>query len=64
MLDVYAIGTLCGDCEEGYGVTFDLRSCRTNCGAGGIVLFVVICESVVEIIKTEGLNYLHVMRGL
>ncbi|CAI8022052.1 hypothetical protein GBAR_LOCUS12976 [Geodia barretti] len=35
-------GTLCGDCKEGYGVTFDLRFCR-RCGAGGIVLFVFIC---------------------
>lgn len=34
---------MCGDCKDGYGVTFDLRFCR-RCGAGGIVLFVSICE--------------------
>ena len=37
------VGTLCGDCQKGYGVTFDLRFCR-RCGAGGIVLFVFICK--------------------
>jgi predicted outer membrane repeat protein len=41
-------GTLCGDCKEGYGVTFDLRFCR-RCGSGGIVLFVFICVVTVVI---------------
>ena len=36
-------GKLCGDCLPGYGSTFDLRYCRSDCGAGGIVLFLVIC---------------------
>lgn len=36
-------GTLCGDCQPGYGVTFDLRSCQRNCGPYGILLFLVIC---------------------
>ena len=38
-----AIGTLCGDCLEGFGATFDLRYCRDDCGAGGIILFIAIC---------------------
>ena len=36
-------GTLCGECQEDYGVTFDLRFCR-RCGAGGPVLFAFICK--------------------
>ena len=43
-MNTYIIqGKLCGECKDGYGVTFDLRFCR-HCGAGGIVLFVFICE--------------------
>ena len=34
---------LCGDCQPGYGVTFDLRFCDSNCGPWGKMLFVVIC---------------------
>ena len=40
---VGTLGTLCGDCTKNLGVTFDLRFCR-HCGAGGIALFIVICE--------------------
>ena len=41
--DLYnTVGTLCGDCREGYGVSFDLRFCQNKCDAG-ILLFVVIC---------------------
>lgn len=36
-------GTLCGECQEDYGVTFDLRFCR-HCDAGGPVLFASICK--------------------
>lgn len=36
-------GQLCGDCEHDYGITFDLRYCRQNCGATGIVLLIAIC---------------------
>ncbi len=39
-----SVGPLCGDCDQGYGVTFDLRFCKKDCGAGGIVLFIVICK--------------------
>lgn len=45
--------TLCGNCIKGHGVTFDLRSCK-DCsdrigGWGGVLLFVVICISVIVI---------------
>ena len=45
-LSTHSPGTLCGKCQKGHGVTFDLRFCRNDCGAGGIVFFVVICEFV------------------
>lgn len=43
-LSTHSPGTLCGECQDGYGVTFDLRFCQDDCGAGGIAFFVVICE--------------------
>lgn len=36
-------GKLCGDCLPGYGTSFDLRFCLSNCDYVGIVLFVAIC---------------------
>ena len=36
-------GQLCGDCQPGYGVTFDLRYCKQDCGVVGIIVFIGIC---------------------
>ena len=43
MIHVVFTGQLCGDCQPGYGVTFDLRYCRKDCGVIGIILFIGIC---------------------
>lgn len=38
------LGTLCGQCIQDYGPTFDLQFCDNNCGAAGIVLYIAVCE--------------------
>ena len=40
------VGPMCAACNAsaGYGVTMDLRFCTRECSAGGVVLFVLICE--------------------
>ena len=43
LMDVFNPGTLCGDCKEEYGVTFDLRRCSNKDCSYGPALFVAIC---------------------
>ncbi len=37
-------GRLCGECDEGYGVTMDLLSCSNVKCALGLSLFILLCE--------------------
>ena len=51
MYDIYLLsfdsGTLCSECVEGYGLTFDLLRCRDNCSSfGGIILYIVVCQFI------------------
>ena len=45
-LTLSSSGPMCAACNAsaGYGVTMDLRFCTRECSAGGVVLFVLICE--------------------
>lgn len=37
-------GDLCGECEDGRGVTLDLQSCSTTSCIAGLILFIFLCE--------------------
>ena len=52
MYEIYLVssfnsGTLCSECVEGYGLTFDLLRCRDDCSPyGGIILYIVVCQFI------------------